>query len=135
MLTGTLVTAAGFLPVGFAQSTAGEYAGNIFWVVGLALVVSWLVAVIFTPYLGVKLLPNVHSDGAHGGHAADAIYDTWVYRGLRRVVTWALRRRWMVIGATVASFIAAGVGMSFVQQQFFATGAVHRSPNARGHLN
>jgi multidrug efflux pump subunit AcrB len=121
MLTGTLVTAAGFLPVGFAQSTAGEYAGNIFWVVGLALVVSWLVAVVFTPYLGVKLLPNVHSDGAHGGRAADAIYDTWLYRGLRRVVTWALRRRWMVIGATVASFIAAGVGMGFVQQQFFPT--------------
>ncbi len=69
----------------------------------------------------MKLLPNVRSDGAHGGHAADAIYDTQIYRGLRRVVTWALRRPWMVIGATVASFIAAGVGMSFVQQQFFPT--------------
>ena len=58
MLTGTLVTAVGFLPVGIARSTAGEYAGNIFWIVGLALVVSWIVAVFFTPYIGVKLLPN-----------------------------------------------------------------------------
>ena len=58
MLTGTLVTAAGFLPVGFAKSSAGEYAGGIFWVVGLALIASWLVAVLFTPYLGVKLLPE-----------------------------------------------------------------------------
>ena len=58
MLTGTLVTVAGFLPVGFAKSTAGEYAGGIFWVVGIALIASWLVAVVFTPYLGVKLLPN-----------------------------------------------------------------------------
>src|SRR5574343_744581 len=57
MLTGTLVTLAGFMPVGFAKSTAGEYAGGIFWIVGLALMVSWLVAVVFTPYLGVKLLP------------------------------------------------------------------------------
>ena len=121
MLTGTLVTAAGFLPVGFAQSTAGEYAGNIFWVVGLALVVSWLVAVVFTPYLGVKLLPNVRSDGAHGNHAPDASYNTRLYGGLRRVVTWSLRRRWTVIAATIASFVAAGVGMGFVQQQFFPT--------------
>ena len=59
MLTGTLVTAAGFLPVGFAKSSAGEYAGGIFWVVGIALIASWLVAVLFTPYLGVKLLPDL----------------------------------------------------------------------------
>ena len=58
MLTGTLVTAAGFLPVGFAASAVGEYAGGIFWVVAIALIASWFVAVIFTPYLGVKLLPN-----------------------------------------------------------------------------
>ena len=59
MLTGTLVTAIGFLPIGLANSAVGEYAGGIFWVVGIALVASWFVAVIFTPYLGVKLLPNV----------------------------------------------------------------------------
>src|SRR5437016_7230566 len=58
MLTGTLVTAAGFLPIGFANSAVGEYAGGIFWVVSIALIASWFVAVIFTPYLGVKLLPN-----------------------------------------------------------------------------
>ncbi len=117
MLTGTLVTAAGFLPVGFARSTAGEYAGNIFWIVGLALVVSWFVAVIFTPYLGVKLLPTpkvlVHDE--------HALYDTRMYRTLRRVVTWSLRHRWPVIGATVGSFALAIVGMGFVQQQFFPT--------------
>lgn len=116
MLTGTLVTAAGFLPVGFAQSTAGEYAGNIFTVVGLALVVSWIVAVVFTPYLGVKLLPN------NAGHApAHGAYDTRLYKALRAVVNWSLRRRWLVIGATVLSFLAAGIGMAFVQQQFFPT--------------
>ena len=59
MLTGTLVTAAGFLPVGFAKSSAGEYAGGIFWIVGLALIASWIVAVLFTPYLGLKLLPDL----------------------------------------------------------------------------
>lgn len=124
MLTGTLVTAAGFLPVGFAQSTAGEYAGNIFWVVALALVVSWFVAVLFTPYLGVQLLPEVmraHGAGGHGAHSADALYDTRLYRALRRVVDWSLRRRWWVIGATVAAFLLAGAGMGFVQQQFFPT--------------
>ena len=66
MLSGTLVTIAGFLPVGFARSTAGEYAGNIFWVVGFALIVSWIVAVIFTPYLGVKMLPAIKP--VEGGH-------------------------------------------------------------------
>ena len=59
MLTGTLVTAAGFLPIGFANSTVGEYAGGIFWIVAIALVASWFVAVIFTPYIGVELLPNI----------------------------------------------------------------------------
>ena len=72
MLTGTLVTAVGFLPVGIARSTAGEYAGNIFWIVGLALVVSWIVAVFFTPYIGVKLLPDFTKHSAE--HAAHDIY-------------------------------------------------------------
>jgi multidrug efflux pump len=118
MLTGTLVTAAGFLPVGFARSTAGEYAGNIFWIVALALIVSWIVAVLFTPYLGVKLLPTIKS---HHGGDPHAMYDTRVYRILRRIVEWSLRHRWIVIGATFASLVAAGVGMGFVQQQFFPT--------------
>ena len=80
MLTGTLVTAAGFLPVGFAKSSAGEYAGGIFWVVGLALIASWFVAVLFTPYLGLKLLPDF-AKRARARDDPDAIYDTRLYRG------------------------------------------------------
>src|SRR6516164_6919249 len=90
MLTGTLVTAAGFLPIGFANSSVGEYAGGIFWVVAISLVASWLVAVIFTPYIGVKLLPNVKSIGRHDPHA---IYETGVYRAFRGVIEWCVRRR------------------------------------------
>ena len=116
MLTGTLVTAAGFLPVGFAKSTAGEYAGNIFWIVGLALIVSWIVAVVFTPYLGTKIL--VQKQGhAHSAHA----YDSRSYRALRSAVNWSLKRRWFVIFATVLSFVAAVAGMALVEQQFFPT--------------
>src|SRR5450432_1995977 len=103
MLTGTLVTAAGFLPVGFAKSSAGEYAGGIFWVVGLALLASWLVAVLFTPYLGFKLLPNLAKPGAHDN--PDAIYDTRIYRALRGVIELSLRWRGTVIGVTVLMFI------------------------------
>lgn len=114
MLTGTLVTAAGFLPVGFAKSTAGEYAGNIFWVVGIALVISWIVAVVFTPYLGVKLLPKTL-------HHKDHAVETRGRRILRAIITWSLHARKSVIAATVLAFIAAGVGMTFVQQQFFPT--------------
>ena len=84
MLTGTLVTAAGFLPVGFAKSSSGEYAGGIFWVVGLALIASWIVAVVFTPYLGLKLLPDFAKHGVHDN--PDAIYDTRIYRALRRLI-------------------------------------------------
>ena len=73
MLTGTLVTAAGFLPIGFANSAVGEYAGGIFWIVAIALVASWFVAVIFTPYIGVKLLPNITVSHNHDPHA---VYET-----------------------------------------------------------
>src|SRR2546428_8414902 len=81
MLAGTLVTVIGLMPVGFAKSSAGEYAGNIFWIVGFALLSSWFVAVVFTPYLGVKLLPDIKP--TEGGH--DAIYQTPRYQKLRRV--------------------------------------------------
>jgi multidrug efflux pump len=118
MLTGTLVTAAGFMPVGFAKSIAGQYAGGIFWVVGVALILSWLVAVVFTPYLGVKLLPKTLGHGAHHD-----VYDRPVYHRLRRVVDWAVRRRFVVLALTVALLGAAGAGMSKVQQQFFPTAA------------
>ena len=119
MLTGTLVTAAGFLPVGFARSSSGEYAGGIFWVVGLALIASWIVAVVFTPYLGLKLLPDFAKHRAHDN--PDAIYDTRAYRALRRVIEFALRRRGTVIAITAAMFLAAVGSFGLVQQQFFPT--------------
>jgi multidrug efflux pump len=119
MLTGTLVTAAGFLPVGFAKSSAGEYAGGIFWIVGLALIASWLVAVLFTPYLGFKFLPDLAKHGAREN--PQVIYDTRIYRALRRVIELCLRWRKTVVALTVLMFVAAVAGFGFVQQQFFPT--------------
>jgi multidrug efflux pump subunit AcrB len=115
MLSGTLVTIAGFLPVGFARSTAGEYAGNIFWVVGFSLITSWFVAVVFTPYLGVKLLPNMKA--VPGGH--DAIYATRNYQRLRRIVRACVDHKWPAAGVTALLFAAAFVGMGAVEKQFF----------------
>ena len=120
MLTGTLVTAAGFLPVGFANSSTGEYAGGIFWVVGLALIASWFVAVLFTPYLGLKLLPDF-AKHAGEGHDPDSIYDTRIYRALRRMIELCLRWRKTVVAATVFMFVAAIAAFGLVQQQFFPT--------------
>ena len=119
MLTGTLVTAAGFLPVGFAKSSSGEYAGGIFWVVGIALIASWFVAVLFTPYLGLKLLPELKKHDVE--HDPDAIYQTRIYRALRSVIELALRRRKTVVAATVFMFLASIAGFGLVQQQFFPT--------------
>lgn len=115
MLTGTLVTVAGFMPVGFAKSISGEYAGGIFWVVGTALVASWFVAVLFTPVLGVLLLPRKMQ--APGGDP----YARPVYRHLRGVLRWSVRHRWPVLGATAGAFVLAAAGMALVQQQFFPT--------------
>lgn len=115
MLTGTLVTVAGFMPVGFAKSISGEYAGGIFWVVGVALVASWFVAVVFTPYLGVKLLPQVMK-----GHGGDP-YARPVYTRLRGLLTWCVAHRWWVLGATSLIFVLSAAGMTLVQQQFFPT--------------
>src|SRR5205085_4414015 len=100
MLTGTLVTAAGFMPVGFAKSIAGQYAGGIFWVVGAALILSWVVAVVFTPYLGVLLLPKTlpkNLGGREAGTHHDP-YDRPVYRRLRGIVDWAVQHRAWVLG-------------------------------------
>ncbi|WJR80053.1 efflux RND transporter permease subunit [Bradyrhizobium sp. NP1] len=116
MLTGTLVTAAGFLPIGFANSAVGEYAGGIFWIVAIALVASWFVAVIFTPYIGVKLLPNIK---VHHNHDPHAIYETRLYRGLRGVVQWCVEHRVKTVAATVGIFVASIVAFGHVQQQFF----------------
>jgi multidrug efflux pump len=139
MLTGTLVTAAGFLPIGLAKSAAGEYTFSIFAVVTMSLLISWVVAVLFTPYLGYKLLPDfkagVHEErllarwlrrlaprlapasyaGAHGGD----VYHTPFYRGFRALVAWCVGHRWTVIGATVAAFVVSVAGFAAVQQQFF----------------
>ncbi len=114
MLSGTLITAAGFVPVGFASSAAGEYTGAIFWVTFIALLISWLVAVIFTPYLGYKLLPapkpGQNEHGVHGGR---------LYRGLRAVVTWCVIWRKTVVVVTVLVFVASVLAFRFVPQQFF----------------
>ena len=118
MLTGTLVTAAGFLPVGFANSAVGEYAGGIFWVVAIALMASWFVAVVFTPYLGVKLLPDFTKIAATH-HDPHEIYETRFYRALRRVIDWCVRHRVIVVLTTIGVFAAAVVGFGRVQQQFF----------------
>lgn len=115
MLSGTLVTIIGFTPVGFAHSGAGEYAGNIFWIVGFALIASWVVAVVFTPYLGVVLLPKIKP--VPGGHAA--IYSTPRYRQFRKLVTWAVDRKFLVAGLVVGAFFIAAAMMSQVKQQFF----------------
>ncbi len=119
MLTGTLITAAGFTPVGFAKSAAGEYTFSIFAVVTIALLVSWIVAVVFTPYLGYKLLDPVKLAAIGAKHGGD-IYDSAFYRRFRALVEWCLRRRWLVIGATVAIFALAMVAFNKgVQKQFF----------------
>lgn len=118
MLSGTLVTVAGFLPVGFAASTAGEYAGGIFWVVGIALLASWIVAVVFTPWLGVVLLPKPK---AVHGHAES--YDTRLYRALRRIVGWCVAHRLVVLGATLGVMGLGFAGMAATQKQFFPTSA------------
>ncbi|MBY6265744.1 efflux RND transporter permease subunit [Azospirillum sp. 412522] len=117
MLSGTLVTIAGFLPVGFARSTAGEYAGNIFWVVGFSLIVSWIVAVVFTPYLGVRMLPAIKP--VAGGH--EAIYGTPNYQRLRRLIAFAVRHKALTCGVVGIAFVLAVVGMGGVKQQFFPT--------------
>ena len=112
MLFGTLVTVAGFFPIGFAQSGVGEYAGNIFWVTGIALIVSWLVAVIFVPYLGVRLLNEPKANATtHVAHN---------YPRLRSAVTWCVHNRKKVVAGTVALLVLSIVAMAtLVQKQFF----------------
>ncbi|KAA3499397.1 AcrB/AcrD/AcrF family protein [Rhizobium rhizogenes] len=117
MLSGTLVTIIGLMPVGFAKSAAGEYAGNIFWIVGFALIVSWFVAVIFTPYLGVKMLPEIKP--VEGGH--HAIYNTPNYRRLRSLIEFAVRHKFLTCGLVGVIMAASVVGMGSVKQQFFPT--------------
>jgi len=119
MLTGTLITAAAFTPVGFSKSAASEYTISIFQVVTIALLTSWVVAVVFTPYLGYKLLDPKKLIAKAQRHGED-IYDTPFYRRFRALVEWCLRNRWKVIIATVLIFILSMAAFGkFVQKQFF----------------
>lgn len=115
MLSGTLVTAVGFMPNGFARSTAGEYTSNMFWIVGIALIASWIVAVVFTPYLGVKMLPDFKK--VEGGHTA--IYDTPRYNHFRQILERVIARKWIVASSVIVLFVLAVGGMALVKKQFF----------------
>jgi multidrug efflux pump len=114
MLTGTLITAAGFLPIGLANSTVGEYTFAIFAVTVIALVLSWIVAVFFVPYLGVKLLKVK----PHVGQMQE-VFDGPFYDRFRATVDWCVQHRWITIGLTIGTFVLGIVGMGQVQQQFF----------------
>lgn len=114
MLTGTLVTTAGFIPVGFAKSTAGEYVNSLFWVVGIALVVSWIAAVYFTPWIGNLILKA----RPHVGEHHDA-FDTRFYRALRRTVAWGVDHRIVVLVATLGAFVVGVAGFKYVPKSFF----------------
>lgn len=122
MLTGTLITAAGFLPIATAQSGTGEYTRSIFQVVAIALIVSWIAAVVFVPYLGDRLLPDLAKLHAkkHGGSAqGHDPYSTTFYQTVREVVEWCVRRRKTVILVTIGLFVASLLLFRFVPQQFF----------------
>jgi multidrug efflux pump subunit AcrB len=115
MLTGTLITATGFLPIGLARSSVGEYTFAIFAVTAAALLISWLVSVYFVPYLGYRFLRvRPQADGE-----AHELFDTPFYSRFRRTVNWCVQHRWITIGLTVLSFAAGIAGMGRVQQQFF----------------
>jgi multidrug efflux pump len=120
MLTGTLITAAGFLPIATAQSSTGEYTRSIFQVVTIALLASWVAAVVFVPYLGEKLLPDLAKIHAakHGTDQPDP-YGTPFYERVRRLVEWCVRRRKTVIVLTIMMFIGSVMLFRFVPQQFF----------------
>ncbi|MBA4113136.1 MAG: multidrug transporter AcrB, partial [Verminephrobacter sp.] len=120
MLTGTLITAAGFLPIGIAKSAVGEYTFAIFAVTVIALVLSWLASVYFVPYLGTLLLkrpPHVAAAGITDD--PHEVFDSPFYRAFRRLVHWCVEHRWTTIGATVLTFVLGIAGMGVVQQQFF----------------
>jgi multidrug efflux pump len=119
MLSGTLVTAAGFLPIATAASSTGEYTRSIFQVVTIALLISWVAAVVFIPYLGYRLLPDRHgaNGNGNGGHADP--YQTKFYARLRRAIEWCLHRRWLVIALSTLALVLSVVAFRFVQQQFF----------------
>lgn len=115
MLVGTLITAVGFVPIGFAASNVGEYAGNIFWILAISLIASWLVAVLFTPYLGVKLLSNHSHQVEHANPYASRHYQI-----LRQAISWCVHHRKTVLIATFVLFVISVIGMAkLVEKQFF----------------
>ncbi|HEX4843611.1 MAG TPA: efflux RND transporter permease subunit [Limnobacter sp.] len=114
MLTGTLITAAGFLPIALAQSAAGEYTFSIFAVTAIALILSWFVAVIFVPYIGYWLLKKPSGD-----HAPHEVFDTPFYQRFRGWVAWCIHHRWITIAVTVLAFVGGGYSFKFIEQQFF----------------
>jgi multidrug efflux pump len=122
MLTGTLITAAGFLPIATAQSSTGEYTRSIFQVVTIALLASWVAAVVFVPYLGERLLPDlakIHAAKHGSGPNAPDPYGTPFYKRVRALVGWCVRRRKTVIVLTIALFVLSIFSFRFVPQQFF----------------
>jgi multidrug efflux pump len=122
MLTGTLITAAGFLPIATAQSSTGEYTRSIFQVVTIALLASWVAAVVFVPYLGERLLPDlakIHAAKHGSGPNAPDPYGTPFYKRVRALVGWCVRRRKIVIVLTIALFVLSIFSFRFVPQQFF----------------
>ncbi|MFJ2538760.1 efflux RND transporter permease subunit [Pseudomonas sp. NPDC087614] len=122
MLTGTLITAAGFLPIATAQSGTGEYTRSIFQVVTIALLASWVAAVVFVPYLGEKLLPDlakIHAAKHGAGDGQSDPYGTPFYQRVRRLVEWCVVHRKTVIVLTLGLFIASVMLFRFVPQQFF----------------
>jgi multidrug efflux pump subunit AcrB len=119
MLTGTLITAAGFLPIGLAKSVTGEYTFAIFAVTVIALLISWVASVYFVPYLGTLLLKAPpHVDGSDQSHAHE-MFDTPFYNSFRKTVTWCVVNKWKTIAITLALFALGILGMGKVQQQFF----------------
>ena len=115
MLTGTLITAVGFLPIGMAKSTVGEYTFAIFAVTAAALLISWVVSVYFVPYIGTLVLQTKQ----HGAEEPHELFDTPFYARFRALVNWCVRHRWITIGLTVGTLVLGIVGMGKVQNQFF----------------
>lgn len=119
MLTGTLVTVAGFLPIALARSSTGEYTRSIFQVAAIALLSSWVAAVVVIPYLGYRMLPEGQGRAGADRHDAHGVYDTAFYRRFREVIRWCVNRRVQVLTAAAGLFAVAILAFRFIPQQFF----------------